>query len=241
MAMRIRETSLALCLTLGLAAPAAAVPTQVVFNDFDNCDPLAIPQDVDELGVGGSSIPRGPFPRDEEIQASSAPTTLTACTPNAFENFAVSITNLTPRTFVEVWYVGDEQTGLLNFDGFADALGGTCDLTNFCPTFRIDSEISDPGGVNHPLVSESMTANDIFEPGETWVFVLDGYFNTTGLSASDLRSIGVGSASLAGASSGSIVAIVPEPGTAGLLALGVLGLAARRRSGARTPARASGS
>ena len=100
--------------------------------------------------------------------------------------------------------------------------------------FRIDTV-----GVNTPLVSESITSDGIFEPGEIWSFIIDDYLNFGGLPAHLLDSVGV--ASLSGGeppSTGSIIAFaaVPELGTLLLLALSVLGVVpAARSSGSRGP------
>jgi hypothetical protein len=87
----------------------------------------------------------------------------------------------------------------------------------------------DAVGANTPLVSEvGGSIAGVFEPGETWTFIIQDYTNTFGLSAALISSIGLPSAGLA--SSGSIVAVpVPEPTPAALVGLGVLGLALARR------------
>lgn len=74
----------------------------------------------------------------------------------------------------------------------------------------------------------SAPENGIWEQGEAWEFVIQGYSNSSGLFASEFNSIGIDSSS--SSSSGSIVAIVPEPGVPllSLLSLGCM-LAARRR------------
>ena len=73
----------------------------------------------------------------------------------------------------------------------------------------------------------------IFEAGETWDFIIDDYFNALGIGADAFFSPGaVGGASPSGPSSGSIIAVIPEPSTGLLLALGLLGVAARRRTAA---------
>ena len=124
------------------------------------------------------------------------------------------MTNLTGRTFDQVWYVADPETTILNWDGFV----------NGQPAFRIDSLISDPFGVNHALKAEfGGIVNDIFEAGETWHFVIDGYLNAFGLAPSAFGSAGlVGSLSAGDSvSSGSIIAIeqMPEPAEALLFAM----------------------
>ena len=69
----------------------------------------------------------------------------------------------------------------------------------------------------------------------TWDFILDDYIDfAAGGPASALNSIGIGDSSPAGPpSTGSIIAIVPEPGTASLLTLGFLGLALQGRRSRR--------
>ena len=231
--IRVMVSAWSLALVLG--GIAAAVPTQVVHTNLDNCDPLFIPFDADELGFGLTGSP--PFPPDELIGAASTLTPETVCTtavdnpniPNAF----VQITNLTTRDFSEVWYVADRETTISNYDGAAEAAPGPV-IVDFQNAFRIDSIVSDPGGVNHPLVFESIAANDIFEAGETWQFIIQDYTNGRGLLASALNSVGIVSLSagtMSNFSSGNIVAI-PEPSgllLAVLAALGACGLGLRRQ------------
>jgi hypothetical protein len=141
----------------------------------------------------------------------------------------VNMTNLTSTDFQEVWYVADPETSLTNWDG----------LVNGEEAFRIDSQINDPGGINHPLMYESMVYDGVFQAGETWEFIIQDYFNALGLAASLLDSCAggppctsglVGSLSAGGPpSSGSIIALIPEPSTALLFGLGLTALALRRR------------
>ena len=81
-------------LLLAVAAPALAMPTTVTFVDNATCDPLAVPPDVDELGIG--------FPADELIFADDAQVALIACPStdiSATPNTMVRMSNLTaPRT-----------------------------------------------------------------------------------------------------------------------------------------------
>lgn len=201
--MLLGLASLALAV-LTVTTPVTAVEVEVTHQDVKSCDFLSVPVVVDELGIN--------FPPDELISAVDIPVTISACPPNdatGIPNVQVEMTNLTGRSFTEVWYVADPETSISNVDG----------LVNRQPAFRIDSAISDPGGINHPLVGESIAANDIFEPGELWMFIIDDYVNQFGLPASAFLSPGlVGSPSgMDDISSGSIIAI-PEPG-AGLLVL----------------------
>ena len=210
-------------LALTLAVPASALLTSVTHVDAPDCDPLVVPNLVDELG-----LPGGPFPADELIDAVSFPSPIGACAPAGVGDTFVEITNLTGIAFDNVWYVADAlETTIFNFDG----------SVNDGLAFRIDTDISDPFGTHHPLFSESGGINDIFEPGETWVFIIDGYSNLLGLPPEALASAGVGSFSVGDPiSSGSIIATpqVPEPHLVSLLLLGLAGIGFRRRRSAST-------
>ena len=202
------------------ASLAQAVPTKVNYNDSLNCDTLFVPTDVHELGIAPafSTVP------DELITATSTFTAQAACPasdiPNQ-PNAVLTMTNLTPTAWADVWYVADPLnlvggTTISNFDGVVDDLAGTVPGQAF---------LIDRFGLNKPLISESGLANGIFEPGETWQFLIDDYFNTGGLSAAAFDSIGVASLSPVALSSGSIIArAVPEPSSLALAALGLLGL-----------------
>lgn len=196
------------------ALPAVAVPTVVVSVDTPSCDGLMVPSPVDELGTGI-------FPPGELIASGAVFTPMIACVPTdtPFADALVSITNLNAIPFSDLWYVADPETGLTNVDG----------LINGMLAFKIDAV-----GVNTPLVFESMVVDGIFAPGETWNFIIQDYTSGLGLPPSALGSIGVPSPGPAtAASSGSIIAI-PEPASAALVGLGLLGLSAgRRRAGVR--------
>jgi len=191
--------------SLGLTQLAFAVPTNVAHSNQVTCDPLSVPDIVDEFGKGALSAPPGPFPSDEEITTSDdAPVTASACTtvpPSGGPHAVVNITNESPFTFEELWYVADPETSLTNIDGLVSIPPSAPVLA----AFRIDSMFSPGGcGVNCPLLAETLTTDGIFEPGETWMFQIDDYFNTAGLTASEIDSIGFPSASPP--SSGSIIA-----------------------------------
>ncbi len=187
-------------LILVLAGTAGAVPVEVGHFDAPQCDPLLVPQFVDELGFPPA------FPPDEEILAVSTFTPQSACfaTDNpGIPNALVIMTNLTPFDFSEVWYVADyPDTTISNFDGDASTLlSGAI----FGLAFRIDMV-----GANTPLVFESFGLNGIFESGETWEFIIQDYFNAFGLPPEFFLSPG-----LVGIDSGSAVPFDPPPGSSG--------------------------
>ncbi len=200
-----------------------------------SCDPLRLGAAegddliwVDELGTDV-------FPQDETLSAGSVTSANSACPSTLFPTdpdlwgaqIELSIINQTNKTFTNLWYVADPETSITNIDG----------MVNDQPAFRIDRLPLDPGplppppifDINNPLIWESGAMNGIFEPGETWTFVIDNYKNSAGLPAHALSSLGVGSESgsplgASDHSSGSIIALVPEPATALLMGLGLAGL-----------------
>lgn len=193
-----------------LATTGLASPVSTVFADLAHCDPLSGPAQTDELGL------TPPFPAACSIFADSLPTSLSACPASdvpGVANAIVRMTNLSGRSFYDVWYVGEFGTGFTNFDGTVNAM----------EAFKIDAV-----GGNRPLVSESITANGIFEPGESWAFIIDDYTNTGGMPPEAFVSLGVPSGGAI--SSGSIVAnAVPGAGTLWLLGVcGTVGLRRRR-------------
>ena len=203
---RISIALFALIVVCVLAIPSMAVETKLNdWNDDDNCDPLSLPLLVDELGRG--------FPEDELINTDTTASNQSACISDSPDtpNEQVLIINQTQTKFTDLWYVADPETKLSNFDGFV----------NGQLAFHIDAT-----GRNQPLVSESISADGIFEPGEAWEFIIDDYSNDLGVGAWVIDSIGVPSPDMQ--SSGSIIAI-PEPSSFALVAtLGVFALLLRR-------------
>ena len=212
------KQSVTICLIAGLilavGSAARAVPTPVVYEDGRQ-DPLKLLGPIyDELGN------QPPFPSNEWITSAYLDDVQYMPCPANYEpddgpNVLVSITNMTNRQFFDLHYVADPETVLTNDDGWING-----ELA-----FRIDNV-----GVNQPLISESMTPNLVFEPGETWEFVIQNYLNACGLSPALFGSVGVPSGGDL-ASSGSIIAI-PAPGAVLLGSIGVclVGWLRRRRT-----------
>lgn len=192
-----------------MSSAALASPTPIIAQDAPDCDPLFFPGNVgDELG--NTAV----FPANEFISSVFTFTPFDACPAGAglVPNVEVSITNLTNRSFTDLHYVSDPGVSFENWDGFINGERAV----------RIDDL-----GINVPLVGGDVNANLVFDPGETWRFVLDEWTTTIGGVPSDLGSIGVPSFPVPSLSTGSIVAL-PEPASAALFILGGL-LIARRR------------
>lgn len=202
-------------------ADAAAVPTIAPFVDTPPCDTHAITL-THELGNPPAA---GSFPPDEAIDSASTPVQQQGCStfvqPNGILDWVVTITNLTSTHWVDLFFVADADKSYGNVDGLI--LGGLA--------FRIDGV-----GINVPLLAESLAPDLVFEPGETWTFlVIDWDPGANGGPPSLMGSIGVGVGSVTDPSStASIVANprlrVPEPATELLIGAALLaGWRLRRR------------
>jgi hypothetical protein len=120
------------------------------------------------------------------------------------------MTNLTSRAFGQLIYVADPQTDLTNWDEYV----GNAGLDDAEKAFLIDWS-----GENTPLVFESIANDAIFQVGEVWEFVIQDYTNSAAGPADDIDSVGIASLSTGWTpSTGSIIAMIPEPSVLSLLA-----------------------
>lgn len=214
-----RTTNTALTLSLALfCGSALAEPIDGSYFDLPNCDDHGPLQAVEESGDPLVFAP------DEAIAHASTFTQSPACPLTddpTMPNALVVMTNLTGRFLDNLFYVGDIDTTFSNFDGgaFGAATPGVVGHA-----FRIDRL-----GVNRNLAFESLTPDGIFEPGETWHFIVQDYTNAAGLAPDSFFSIGMAGDSLAHpGSSASIVRMVPAPASS---VLALMGLAMLRRPG----------
>jgi len=195
--------------TLGFTQQALASTTEVqasVDSFPSSCDPLVIPSVVDELGIAPA------FPGDELITARLAgefPENV--CdngndqAPEIFPNLILEIVNTTdpPRSFSDVWYQADVPFSFANFDGLM-----TVNLFTDYSVVKIDTV-----GINRPLIFESGNIAGVFEPGETWRFVLVDWTPVVQGSIANLCSVGISLSSENDpcSSTGSIIALEVPP------------------------------
>jgi hypothetical protein len=215
------------CVLTFLSLPAAGVPLEVYSIDGPQ-DPLLLNGPVHELG-------ELVFPLDEAITSAWDLTDQTACFDGSdnptIPNVVVSMTNLTGIDWYDVHYVSDLDNpqppngtpvpgaSISNFDGWI----GNAGLDDHEEAFKIDSI-----GINMPLVFESLIPDNIFQAGEMWNFIIQDYILPEPPTPFD--SVGIASLSTGyPPSTGSIVAVIPEPATIGLLTLGCLVLLRSRK------------
>ncbi len=204
---------------LTIAAGAAADPIDGIYIDGPDCDNHGPLQAVEEFGNPSA------FQPSQWIDHASTFTSLSACPLTddpTMPNALVTITNLTSRTLDNLFYVGDPETRFSNVDGFGFGAGSPS-IPGLA--FRIDEM-----GGNQNLIFESGAFNGLFEPGETWQFIVQDFENAAGTTPDLFFSVGMAGDSIGITnSSASIVRMVPTPASASLLALGGLAAVRRRR------------
>jgi len=214
-----------LCLTLA-ANMAHAVPVQGIFVDDPRCDFHPQTTLSHELG----NVLSG-FPIDEGLDVRIDPGKVVCVGDDGIANdFAVTITNVSPNSWVDLFFVADEGTLIGNADG------SVSDLTapGFTDAFKIDNL-----GSNANLVAGD-NGNLIFEPGEAWTFMVANFIAPASTPPFPvLGSVGAFSVSSSGdpLSNASILAnpvAVPEPSTTVMTILGLLGLPLLTRRRLRT-------
>ena len=173
------------------------------------CDILPTQNFAHELG----DVTFG-FPIDEGLQVVSTPTPQLACVgddgvPN---DYLVLISNISPYAYKDLFFVVDDGGVVGNADGAITDLAAP----GFTDAFKIDNV-----GVNSNLVFGDLNNNLIFEPGETWEFLVTNFFApATTPPFPQFGSVGGFAASSASdpISNASILANrVPEPATVTVL------------------------
>lgn len=184
--------SILLLVPIGVQNAFAVPTTLVAVDDLPSCDPLMVPLEVDELGYPQM------FPVGERISIIEVlPAAFDFCESElSIGDVSVEIMNDNSISFTDLWFVASPGFLLGNVDGTVTGPDGPG------PAFKIDTV-----GVNRPLLSESLTPDGIFEPGETWTFVISDWTDFSTLTTGDVGFGSIGIASTGGASTASIIAI----------------------------------
>jgi len=177
----------------GVTQSAYANPISEFFLDDMRCDGLFDHPVSEELGVN-PAFP-GDFPVAEEITSSLEPGVVicVAGDGDPTNDYNVTITNVSPFDYIDVFFVGDIGVTIGNADGAM--CGGMCDA------FLID-----PFGVNPNLISESFSSDGIFESGETWEFIVTDFVTPGPPLPPTFGSLGVGVSGPIPSSTASILA-----------------------------------
>ncbi len=200
--------------SFAFAVSALAVPVAVPYVDDPRCDFIPDQLLIDEIG-----LPLAGFPPGESLSSTVVQPAPEICTGNGIgaDDFEVTMINLTPFDFEDVFFVADLGITVGNADGSVIGGGAIQDA------FRIESV-----GVNPNLIFESGGLFGIWESGETWRFLVTDFGPGLGV-APIFGSVGVLGVTGSGSTASIVVEGVPEPSTAPLLAFGVAALGAGRR------------
>lgn len=202
--------------------PVQAVPINGLFQpDPMHCDGPTLPSQMltHELGDGTAAFP---FPINERISVNvqPLPVPFQSCEPDdgMANDWLIRIVNLSPISWQDLYFVADDFGFVVgNYDGVM------LDLSNpgVAPTqaFRIDGTVT--AGVNNPLQLETATVNEVFEPGETWVFSLIN-FKTGVPSFGSVGAFGAGSQQNSASTASILANPVPEPSGVFAAAAGLL-------------------
>ena len=195
-------------LALGIAGSVGASPTTAEFFSGATCDSLPPQTLTHELGTGAA------FPLDESIAVTSIVPfsgSVGGCGSGDLVNdHLITILNTSGRPWQDLFFLADVGIEFMNRDGAIAETGGS--------TFKIDSL-----GGNASLV-ESIAADGIFEPGESWTFaVIDfGGAVAPGAGVPNFGSLGLGST---GTGSNASIVADPAPTPVPLVGMGLVGIA----------------
>ncbi len=197
-------------LALGIAGPAGAFPVSAPYSDGATCDSIhPEPTLTHELGTGAA------FPMDESIVVSSiVPISgIFGCViADLVNDHLITILNTSGRPWQDLYFVADPGFGFFNRDGII-ASGGLQGLL----AFKIDSV-----GGNTSLV-ESIAADGIFEPGESWTFAVINFGD--GVTPGLVPSFGSLGLDAAGTDSNASIVANPAPTPMPLVGMGLVGIA----------------
>lgn len=143
-------------------------------------------------------------------------------------DWLVHMTNVSGLPFRDLFFVADAGATIGNADGTIEDMLGAPGQRN--DAFRIDALGSNPN-----LLTESIAADGIFQPGEEWEFTVTNFGTGSNSFPPALISPGVFSGSSPmqsfGGTNSSILGItVPEPSTLSIFALMALASLRRRRT-----------